>query len=83
MVYTYYRYVTLIDSIFFLFQVEANPEARTELTRLIGVLGALDCFYLFKNKALPVLSSSPDSQPLITAIKANHKASFFFESSHG
>ena len=33
---------------FVLFQVEANQDARSEIMRLMGVLGALDCFNLFK-----------------------------------
>jgi hypothetical protein len=80
-IFTYYKYQNLIDSIFFLFQVEANQEARSELTRLIGVLGALDCFYLFKHKAIYASSEvNLDNAALLKIIKGNHKSNFFFES---
>ena len=42
----------LNDLIFVLFQVEANEEARNELMRLMGVLGALDCFNLFNSSVV-------------------------------
>jgi hypothetical protein len=60
-----------------LFQVEANPEARSELMRLMGFLGALDCFNLFKvqsNTDLATLST----KELIDVIRSNHKSKFFY-----
>jgi FKBP12-rapamycin complex-associated protein len=77
-VFVNYKYVSLNDLIFALFQVEANPEARSELMRLMGFLGALDCFNLFKvqsNTDLATLST----KELIDVIRSNHKSKFFFE----
>lgn len=79
MVFVYYKYINLIDSIMFLFQIEANPEARSELTKLIGVLGAVDCFNLFKLQHQQNLQLSHLN--LVHIIRSNHKSHFNFESS--
>lgn len=63
----------------FLFQIEANPEARNELTKLIGVLGAVDCFNLFKLQNHQNLHLSNEN--LVNIIRNNHKSHFYFESS--
>jgi Domain of unknown function (DUF3385) len=81
-VYVNYRYSNLNDLIFMLFQVEANPEARTEIMRLMGVLGALDCYNLFKIKSVAeVQPSSMTDKELMKMIESNHKSKFCFESS--
>lgn len=65
-----------------LFQVEANPEARTEIMRLMGVLGALDCYNLFKIKSVAeVQPSNMTDRELMKMIESNHKSKFCFESS--
>jgi hypothetical protein len=80
-VYVNYKYPHLNDLIFQLFQVEGNIEARNELIRLIGVMGALDCFNLFKLQSEEKISTQLlSSQELIKIIRSNHKSHFFFES---
>lgn len=72
----------LNDLIFVLFQVEANEEARNELMRLMGVLGALDCFNLFKIQSETDLSySNLSHKEIVHIIESNHKSKFCFESS--
>ena len=77
-VFVNYKYVSLNDLIFALFQLEANPEARNELMRLMGVLGALDCFNLFKVQSEQGLANL-NHHELVDLIRSNHKSRFFFE----
>ena len=77
-VFVNYKYVSLNDLIFLLFQLEANPEARSELMRLMGVLGALDCFNLFKVQSEQGLANL-NSHELVDLIRSNYKSRFFFE----
>lgn len=80
MIYVNYRYPNLSDLIFTLFQVEANQEARTEIMRLMGVLGALDCFNLFKIPKDHNPLSGLSDQEILKVIETNHKSKFCFES---
>lgn len=84
MVFVNYKYFMLNDLIFVLFQVEANEEARNELMRLMGVLGALDCFNLFKIQSETDLSySNLSHKEIVHIIESNHKSKFCFESRSG
>lgn len=80
-VYVNYKYPNLNDLIFTLFQVEANQEARTEIMRLMGVLGALDCFNLFKIPKDHYLNAFGTTDlEILKSIESNHKSKFYFES---
>ena len=80
-VFVNYKYSNLNDLIFLLFQVEANQDARNELMRLMGVLGALDCFNLFKIQSENNFASTcPNNHELVKIIESNHKSKFNFES---
>lgn len=79
--FVYYKYINLLDSILFLFQIEPNPEARSELMRLMGVIGAIDCFNLLKLQAsLNAQYRQLSHENLITILKHNHRSNFNFES---
>jgi hypothetical protein len=49
-IYTNYRYPNFTELIYGLFQIEQNKHVAYQLMRLVGCLGALDCFNLFKRK---------------------------------
>lgn len=79
-----YKYFMLNDLIFDLFQVEADEDAKNELMRLMGVLGALDGFNLFKNQSdFDMIQSNLSNQELVHMIESNHKSKFHFESKTG
>lgn len=80
-VFVNYKYIGLMDTIFSMFQYEANIEARYELMRLMGVLGALDCFNLFKLQSeSQAIASDLTNQEIIKTAVTNHKSKFHFES---
>jgi hypothetical protein len=78
-VFVSYRYPSLTDLTFLLFQVEANEELRGEIMRLMGVLGALDTFNLFRT--IPDVFNSFNhlsDEELVKMAKNNHKSRFYF-----
>lgn len=80
-VFVNYKYLNLIELIFTLFQIEANIDARYELMKLMGVLGAIDFFHLFKLEASKGLGEVPQShQEIMNTITSNHKGKFYFQS---
>lgn len=81
-VFVNYKYIGLMDTIFNMFQFEANVDARYELMRLMGVLGALDCFNLFKLQSESMtIASDMTHQEIVKTAVTNHKSKFYFESS--
>lgn len=80
-VYANYRYPKLNELLFLLFQLEPHSEARVELMRLMGHIGAIDYFNLFRiknstqSKQLQVGQSE-----LINIMQTSHKSKFCFES---
>lgn len=49
-IYVNYRYPWLTELILALYQNETKDEAKQEIMRLMGCLGALDCYNLFEIK---------------------------------
>ena len=82
-VFVNYKYLNLIQLIFTLFQIEANVDARYELMKLMGVLGAIDFFHLFKLEASRDTSEVAQAhQEIMKAITSNHKGKFYFQSKY-
>jgi serine/threonine-protein kinase mTOR len=80
-VFVNYKYLNLIQLIFTLFQIEANVEARYELMKLMGVLGAIDFFDLFKLEGSKGLTDvTQNHQEIMNTITSNHKGKFYFQS---
>lgn len=80
-VYINYKYSDLNELLFLLFQVEPNTKVRTQLMKLMGHLGAIDCFSLLRlksgeNDKLSNLSK----KGLLRVIEKSHKSKFYFES---
>ena len=80
-VYVNYRYPDLNEVLFWLFQHEPHTEAKLELMKLLGHIGALDYFNLQRIKGeneQKLRNFSKDE--LISIIQTSHKSKFHFES---
>ena len=80
-VFVNYRYFELTDLLFVLFQVEPHKGVKMEIMRLIGILGAVDHFHLFRLKKHHLEALKAKSQKeIVELIQTFHKSRFYFES---